>query len=123
MWFAHWQELTTPAEGTVLYGAGPTTVANTIRKGNKTISMDKAKAMARKLITAKKGRRLNRNDKYLHGGSDSYAYNEMTRVASLSSPRNPLSGSKMSTAFRPEIVGDDFWTMRTNWVINSGSPV
>jgi DNA polymerase gamma 1 len=81
--------------------------------------MDSAKDMARVLITAKKGRRLNRNDKYLYGGSDSYAYNEMTRVASMASPRNPLSGSKMSTAFRPEVVGDDFWTMRTNWVIQS----
>ena len=86
--------------------------------------MEKAKDMARKLIAVKKGRKLNSRDKYLHGGSDSYAYNEMARIASQSSPRNPLSGSKMSTAFRPEIVGDDFWTMRTNWVIGkSGSPI
>lgn len=119
MWFAHWQEVTTLVEDIVLYGAGPTTVANTIRKGNKLISMDEAKSQARKLIAAKKGRKLGGSrDKFLHGGSDSFAYNEMTRVASMNSPRCPLSGSKMSTAFRPEIVGDDFWTMRTNWVIS-----
>ena len=100
----------------LLYGAGSTTVANTIRKGNKSISMREAKSMAQKLIDKKKGRKLNRNDRFLHGGSDSYAYNEMARIASMESPRNPLSGTKMSTAFRPEVVNDDFWTMRNNWV-------
>jgi DNA polymerase gamma 1 len=43
----------------------------------------------------------------------------MARIANLPSPINPLSGTKMSTAFRPTSVGTDFWTMRNNWCIQS----
>jgi DNA polymerase gamma 1 len=103
----------------LLFGAGTKTLANTIRQGNKSISMDEASKLAKKLIDAKKGKKASRNSKTYVGGSDSYCYNEMARVASMSTPRNPLSGTKMSTAFRPTHVGDDFWISRQNWVIQS----
>lgn len=103
----------------MLYGCGAKTLANTIRKGNKTISMKEAMEMGRKLIKIKKGEKASRLSQTLIGGSDSYAYNEMARVANLPCPINPLSGTKMSTAFRPSSVGTDFWTMRNNWCIQS----
>lgn len=103
----------------MLYGCGAKTLANTIRKGNKSIPMREAMEMGKKLIKIKKGEKASRLSQTLIGGSDSYAYNEMARVANLSCPTNPLSGTKMSTAFRPSSVGTDFWTMRNNWCIQS----
>ena len=103
----------------MLYGCGAKTLANTIRKGNKTIPMKEAMEMGKKLIKIKKGVKASRLSQTLIGGSDSYAYNEMARVANLPCPINPLSGTKMSTSFRPSTVGTDFWTMRNNWCIQS----
>lgn len=101
-----------------MYGSGAKTLANTIRGGNKSISMEDAIKLGKKLIEIKKGKRVSRNSREYTGGSDSYCYNEMSRIATEDIPRNPLSGTKMSTAFRPSHVGDDFWTSRSNWVIN-----
>lgn len=107
-----------------MYGCGVKTLANTIRGGNKSIAMDEASKLGKKLIAVKKGKRSGRNSRFYHGGSDSYCYNEMARIASAEVPLNPLSGTRMSTAFRPTYVGDDFWTSRQNWVIgNCGLPV
>lgn len=103
----------------MLYGCGAKTLANTIRKGNKTIPMKSAIEMGKKLIKIKKGEKASRLSQTLIGGSDSYAYNEMARIANMPCPINPLSGTKMSTAFRPSSVGTDFWTMRNNWCIQS----
>jgi DNA polymerase gamma 1 len=103
----------------MLYGCGASTLANTIRKGNKSIPMKKAMELGKKLINIKKGRKASRNSQTLIGGSDSYAYNEMARIANMPCPVNPLSGTKMSTSFRPSNVGTDFWTMRNNWCIQS----
>jgi DNA polymerase gamma 1 len=103
----------------MLYGCGAKTLANTIRKGNKNIPMKEAMEMGRKLIKIKKGEKASRLSQTLIGGSDSYAYNEMARIANMPCPINPLSGTKMSTAFRPSSVGTDFWTMRNNWCIQS----
>ena len=103
----------------MLYGCGAKTLANTIRKGNKSIPMKEAMDMGRKLIKIKKGEKASRLSQTLIGGSDSYAYNEMAKIANMPCPVNPLSGTKMSTAFRPSSVGTDFWTMRNNWCIQS----
>jgi DNA polymerase gamma 1 len=103
----------------MLYGSGAKTLANTIRKGNKSISMKEATVMGQKLIKAKKGEKSpGGSGKYLNG-SDSYAYNVMAEIANEMIPVNPLSGTKMSTAFRPINVSKDFFTMRNNWVIQS----
>lgn len=103
----------------MLYGSGVNTLASTIRKGNKNIPLAVAKEMGRQLITRKKGRKSEKDPGTYLGGSDSFAYNEMARIANDSVPVNPLSGTKMSTAFRPCNVGTDFFTMRNNWVIQS----
>jgi DNA polymerase gamma 1 len=102
----------------MLYGSGVKTLANTIRKGNKSISVKEAEKLGRILIKAKKGKKSHQTNNY-SGGSDSYAYNEMSRVANESVPCNPLSRTKMSTALRPKTVGKDFFTVRNNWVIQS----
>ena len=103
----------------MLYGCGAKTMANTIRRGNKSVPMSKAVEMGRLLITIKKGKKAAPKSDILIDGSDSHAYNVMTKLAKSLVPINPLSGTKMSTAFRPANVGDDFWTMRSNWCIQS----
>jgi DNA polymerase gamma 1 len=103
----------------MLYGSGVKTLAATIRKGNKSISIKDAEKMGRKLIKTKKGKKANPDSPNYVDGSDSFAYNEMARIANSDVPCNPLSGTKMSTAFRPKSVGTDFFTMRNNWVIQS----
>lgn len=103
----------------MLYGSGVKTLAATIRKGNKSISIKDAESMGKKLIARKKGKKASKFSSNLVGGSDSYAYNEMARIANEDVPCNPLSGTRMSTAFRPQSVGKDFFTMRNNWVIQS----
>lgn len=103
----------------LLFSAGAKTLANTIRKGNKSISIDDAVKMAKRLISVKKGTRASKTSNTLVGGSDSHAYNEMTRIANMQTPCNPFSGTKMSTAFRPSSVGSDLLTTRANWTIQS----
>jgi DNA polymerase gamma 1 len=103
----------------MLYGSGVKTLATTIRKGNKSIPFTEATKMGRKLLEIKKGKKASKGSSNYIGGSDSFAYNEMARVANMDIPLNPLSQTKMSTAFRPKVVGSDFFTMRNNWVIQS----
>jgi len=103
----------------MMYGAGVRTLASTIRKGNKSIPVAEAEKLAKRLIERKKGKKASKTSTFLIGGSDSYAYNEMARIANMTTPCNPLSGTRMSTAFRPSSVGKDFFTMRNNWVIQS----
>lgn len=103
----------------MLYGCGAKTLANTIRMWDKSIPMSYALKLGKTLLEKKKGKRASRHSSFLVGGSDSHAYNEMQRIADMRTPLNPLSGTKMSTAFRPSAVGSDFHTMRNNWVIQS----
>lgn len=103
----------------MLFGSGVKTLAATIRKGNKSIPIPQAEEMAKKLISAKKGQKPSKDSTILVGGSDSHAYNEMARIANSDIPLNPLSRTRMSTAFRPQVVRKDFFTMRNNWVIQS----
>ena len=92
----------------MLYGCGAKTLANTIRKGNKNIPMKQAVEMGNKLIKIKKGEKASRTSQTLIGGSDSYAYNEMARIANLPVPINPPSGHNIFTAFRPSSTGTVF---------------
>lgn len=103
----------------MLYGCGAKTLADTIRRGNKSIPMETATSMGKKLIEIKKGKKASDASDTLIDGSDSYAYNVMAKIANSLTPINPLSGTKMSIAFRPSTVGKEFWTMRNNWCIQS----
>lgn len=103
----------------LLFGSGKNTLASTIRRGNKSIPQKDALALAKKLIEFKKGKKISHNSPNLVGGSDSFIYNYMAKVANSPVPVNPLSGTKMSTAFRPESVCSDFQTLRMNWGIQS----
>lgn len=103
-------------EHNVLYGAGLKTCINTILSGDKTIPIERAKVLAQDFLNKKKGQK--REGKY-YGGTDSTVYNEIIRLASLAETENPLSGTKMSTAFRTRVTGRDFVVSKNNWCIQS----
>jgi hypothetical protein len=82
------------------------------------------KELANRMIKTKKGVRDAKGEPW-QAGSDSGCYNYMEKIALKSKvPQLPCLGTKISTALRPAVVGDDFSTSRTNWTIQaSGSEI
>jgi DNA polymerase gamma 1 len=103
----------------VLYGAGMRTVANTIRRKFPDRNPRELNNLATKMLEAKKGFRRYRSEP-LQGGTDSGCFNYMERIALKQQiPTLPCLGTKISTAMRPTVVGDDFLTSRINWTIQA----
>lgn len=103
----------------VLYGAGVRTVGNTIRRKFPDKNPRELNLMATKMLEAKKGFRERRGEP-LRGGSDSGCFNYMEQIALKQKvPTLPCLGTKISTAMRPAVVGDDFLTSRINWTIQA----
>jgi len=103
----------------VLYGAGVRTVGNTIRRKFPDKNPRELSVLATKMLEAKKGFRERRNEP-LRGGSDSGCFNYMENIALKQKvPTLPCLGTKISTAMRPAVVGDDFLTSRINWTIQA----
>lgn len=103
----------------VLYGAGVRTVANTIRRKFPDRNPRELNNLATKMLEAKKGFRKYRSEP-LQGGTDSGCFNYMENIALKQKvPSLPCLGTKISTAMRPAVVGDDFLTSRINWTIQA----
>jgi DNA polymerase gamma 1 len=103
----------------VLYGAGMRTVANTIRRKFPDKNPRELNNLAMKMLEAKKGFRKFKTEP-LTGGTDSGCFNFMERIALKQKvPSLPCLGTKISTAMRPAVVGDDFLTSRINWTIQA----
>ena len=103
----------------VLYGAGMRTVANTIRRKFPDRNPRELNNLATKMLEAKKGFRKFKSEP-LTGGSDSGCFNYMENIALKQHvPSLPCLGTKISTAMRPAVVGDDFLTSRINWTIQA----
>lgn len=102
---------------TVLYGGAARAIQTYIRKVYPEKSEPEVKKFAFNALGKKKGTLL---DGYLVGGSDSGAFNMMEQIAMRSRiPSLPCLGTKISTAMRPNVVGNDFKTGRTNWAIQA----
>jgi DNA polymerase gamma 1 len=103
----------------VLYGAGVRTVGNTIRRKFPDKNPRELNVLATRMLEAKKGFRERRGEP-LRGGSDSGCFNYMEQIALKQKvPTLPCLGTKISTAMRPSVVGDDFLTSRINWTIQA----
>jgi DNA polymerase gamma 1 len=103
----------------VLYGAGMRTVANTIRRKFPDRNPRELNNLAMKMLEAKKGFRKFKSEPLL-GGTDSGCFNYMEQIALKQQvPSLPCLGTKISTAMRPAVVGDDFLTSRINWTIQA----
>jgi DNA polymerase gamma 1 len=108
----------------MLYGAGARAVTSYIRKKYPEKPDREVRDLANKMLAAKKGFRRTKGDPY-EQGSDSGCYNYMEKIAMRTRvPQLPCLGTKISTALRPAVVGDDFATGRNNWTIQaSGSEI
>jgi len=108
----------------MLYGAGAKAVTGYIRKKYPEKPDNEVRTLANNMLKAKKGVRITKQSP-LEGGSDSGCYNYMEQIAMKTKiPQLPCLGTKISTALRPAVVGDDFATSRTNWTIQaSGSEI
>jgi DNA polymerase gamma 1 len=103
----------------MLYGAGARAVTSYIRKKYPEKPDNEVRQLANKMLAAKKGHRYSKHEPY-EQGSDSGCYNFMERIAMKSKvPQLPCLGTKISTALRPAVVGDDFSTGRNNWTIQA----
>jgi DNA polymerase gamma 1 len=103
----------------MLYGAGARAVTTYIRKKYPEKPEHEVKELANRMLRTKKGARDSKQDPF-QGGSDSGCYNYMEKIAmKMKVPQLPTLGTKISTALRPSVVGDDFSTGRTNWTIQA----
>lgn len=103
----------------LLYGAGARGLQNYIRRKYPEKPQREVKDLAFKMIKAKKGVRDTKEEPF-EQGSDSGCYNFMEKIAMKTKvPQLPTLGTKISTAMRPAVVGDDFATGRTNWTIQA----
>jgi DNA polymerase gamma 1 len=101
----------------MLYGAGAHSIQNYIRTKYPEKSPAETKKFAFDALAKKKGKLI---QGVYEGGSDSGAFNYMDRIAMRSSlPQLPCLGTKISTAMRPAVVGDEFKTGRINWTIQA----
>jgi DNA polymerase gamma 1 len=106
-----------PVRFSMLYGAGVHSIQNFIRMRYPEKSPSEIKQFAISALTKQKGKL--KNGLY-EGGSDSGAFNYMEQIAMRSNlPQLPCLGTKISTAMRPSVVGDDFKTGRINWTIQA----
>jgi DNA polymerase gamma 1 len=102
----------------MLYGAGVRTIANTIKKTYKDRGATELRQFGNRALAFKKGQKT--PDGHYEGGSDSGCYNYMENIALRTKcPTLPCLGTKISTALRPDAVGNDFHTGRINWTIQS----
>lgn len=102
-----------------LYGSGAKGLANFLQKEFPDKSFEELLEMAKLAIASKKGKK-NRKTGLFEGGTDSGAFNMMAEISLKSKvPTLPALGTKISTALRPAVVGNDFVPGRMNWAIQS----
>lgn len=100
-----------------LYGAGVNALQTYIRRKYPEKSKSEVKKFAQNALEKKKGRLIKG---LYHDGSDSGCFNYMEEIAIRSKVSQlPCLGTKISTALRRDVVGDEFKTGRVNWTIQS----
>jgi len=57
--------------------------------------------------------------KIWQGGTESFMFNELEKIATSKEPRTPVLGCLISKALLPENVGMRYLTSRVNWVVQS----
>jgi DNA polymerase gamma 1 len=106
----------------MLYMAGQKAVASYIRQVIPSLSIDKAKAIAKDALEYRRGKTVyTQEGRYYSGGTDSDAYNAIDRIANQPRPRTPLLQREMTDPLCPQYVKDDFYTTRANWVVQGSA--
>ena len=101
-----------------IYGSGVAFASQLMCKFNKSISKEEADVKAKELYAKTKGKRDWTRQLY-YGGTESFMFNEMERVATSDLPLTPALCASISDALNVSSVGKDFMTSRVNWTVQS----
>lgn len=120
-----------------IYGAGKLFAERLLMQFNHRLTKDDAKRKAEAMYQATKGKRVRCRRKMAdideeshdvtftfgqwQGGSESYMFNKLEKIARSDEPRTPVLGCMISKALEPRNVNADFMTSRINWVVQSSA--
>ncbi|KCV68887.1 hypothetical protein H696_04304 [Fonticula alba] len=119
-----------------IYGAGQKHAIQLMLQFNKSLTYEEASRRAFELYRQTKGSRQPANNQpatrpgtwrkrhattktVWHGGTESFMFNALERIATSRNPRTPTLGCAISDALHPSTVGTNFMTSRVNWVVQS----
>ncbi|KAK4505668.1 hypothetical protein PRZ48_003633 [Zasmidium cellare] len=107
-----------------IYGAGLKFAQSLLRQFNPTLKEEDAKQIATNLYQNTKGnsitRKLLRDRKFWHGGTESLVFNKLEDFAEQERPRTPVLGAGITEALMRRFISKGgFMTSRINWAIQS----
>ncbi|KAK7109098.1 DNA polymerase subunit gamma-1-like isoform X2 [Littorina saxatilis] len=102
-----------------IYGAGQAFAEQLLMQFNPSTAPHQARTTARDMFKKTKGER-NREGQWT-GGSESFMFNALEKIANSEKPTTPVLGCRISKALEPRYVLDDFLTSRVNWVVQSSA--
>ncbi|KAI8855174.1 DNA polymerase family A-domain-containing protein [Chytridium lagenaria] len=102
-----------------LYGAGIKHTIDLLAKNSPGTPRDELKQKAAKLFLETKGTKQRSKEAFWYGGTESYMFNELERIAKSTLPATPVLGCKIPDSLLPDRVNTDFLTTRINWIVQS----
>ncbi|KAK3790338.1 hypothetical protein RRG08_062571 [Elysia crispata] len=102
-----------------IYGAGQTFAERLLQQFNTQLTEQEAKRKAANMYKQTKGQRNSQKEWF--GGTESFMFNALEKIANSEAPVTPVLGCRISKALEPRYVLDDFLTSRVNWVVQSSA--
>ncbi|RUS20538.1 DNA polymerase gamma [Endogone sp. FLAS-F59071] len=110
-----------------IYGAGEKYAAKLLLQSNPDLTPEDATKKAKELYKKTKGKRAyvsSPKRMFWWGGTESYMFNALERIAMGEDPRTPVLGCAITAALHPRNFegisrNGDFLTSRINWVVQS----
>lgn len=101
-----------------IYGAGKAFAARFLKQSNPSLTVEEAQVKARDIYKQTKGIKSNGQWK---GGTESFLFNCLERIASQDKPSTPVLSCRISKALEQEDVKREFMTSIINWVVQSSA--
>lgn len=111
-----------------IYGAGRMHACQLLLKNNPSMDRKEAERKVLQLYMRTKGQKYTIRSRtipsgiprqFWHGGSESFMFNAMEKIANSPNPKTPVLGCEIPDSLLPEYVGNNFLTSRVNWVVQS----
>ncbi|CAG8466455.1 1009_t:CDS:2 [Ambispora gerdemannii] len=105
-----------------IYGAGLKFAIQMLRQFNENIEEADAQQRAESLYKQTKGEKyyVNKEAKTLwYGGTESYMFNGLERIATNVEPKTPVLKCGITDALNSKVVNRNYMTSRVNWVVQS----
>ncbi|KAJ3343288.1 DNA-directed DNA polymerase gamma mip1 [Entophlyctis luteolus] len=103
------------------YGAGAKHSTQLLMQHSPGMQLQEASQKIKKLFEQTKGKKY-RGEPFAgswFGGTESFTFNAMERVANSALPRTPVLGCSIPNSLLPEHVKSEYQTSRVNWVVQS----